>query len=429
MDTIFAPATAPGRAGVAIIRVSGPAADDSLDVLGVTKLPVFRQAAVRKIFTTDGLLDEALVLRFAANHSFTGEPVTELHVHGSEAVLAKVISILADIPGYRMAEAGEFTHRALHNNRMDLTQVEALADLIDAQTEAQRKLAASGFSGEFTKQIETWRSNLLRAAALTEATIDFADEDIPEDVMPEVTQILDLLIDEFRSEIDHAQYAERVRDGFVVAIVGAPNVGKSTLLNRIAGRQAAITSDIAGTTRDIIEVKLDLGGLPVTLLDTAGLRETDDVVETIGVDLAIERARLADIRLFLGDAGVFKDDLYIDGDLEVIAKADLGQNTGSLAISGLTGEGMDAVLDQIVDRLHGRYPGEGTATRYRHQRALCDGSKGLAEAVYLLKSGEVEAELIAQNIRSAISALDSLVGRIGVEDLLGEIFSSFCIGK
>ena len=429
MDTIFAQATAPGRAGVSIVRISGPDADRCLAAFGVKTLPEARQSALRRLFVNDELLDQALVLRFPRHHSFTGEAVVELHLHGSQAVVRKTLQALGDIPGHRMAEAGEFTHRALQNNRMDETQVEALADLIDAETEAQRRQANIGFSGAFAKRIEDWRQHLLRAAALTEASIDFADEEIPTDVFPEVAEILKSLTREFCAEIDHAKYAERIRDGFVVAIVGAPNVGKSTLLNRIAGRQAAITSEIAGTTRDVIEVKLDLAGLPVTFLDTAGLRKTDDQIEAIGVGLALARAKEADLRIFLGNAADFTRELLVDEDLQVSEKADLQTKCGDLAVSGLTGQGVDELLTRVSEVLLGRFPGQGSATRERHQQALRVALEDLEDARALLKYDIIQAELVAEAIRKAIAALDSLVGRIGVEDLLGEIFSSFCIGK
>ncbi|WP_373050624.1 tRNA uridine-5-carboxymethylaminomethyl(34) synthesis GTPase MnmE, partial [Thalassovita aquimarina] len=299
MDTIFALATAHGKAGVAVIRVSGPLAHSAGERLA-GMLPDPRKAGLRLLRDGQGVrLDEALVLTFPDKSSFTGEAVVELQLHGSVAVVASVLRELGNMDGLRQAEPGEFTRRALENGRLDLAQVEGLADLIEAETEAQRRQALRVLSGDLGNRAEEWRRDLIRAASLLEATIDFADEDIPVDVSPEVNELLDRVIASLSKEIAGVSAAERVRTGFEVAIVGAPNVGKSTLLNALAGRDAAITSEYAGTTRDVIEVRMDLAGLPVTLLDTAGLRETQDKVEEIGIKRARERAGLADLRVFL----------------------------------------------------------------------------------------------------------------------------------
>ncbi|HGG65032.1 MAG TPA: tRNA uridine-5-carboxymethylaminomethyl(34) synthesis GTPase MnmE, partial [Rhodobacteraceae bacterium] len=287
MSTIYALATALGKSGVAVIRLSGPRALDAAKTLAGT-LPEPRVAGLRALRDSDGvLLDQALVLTFMAGHSFTGEDVAELHLHGGPATIKAVLQTLGDLDGLRMAEPGEFTRRALENGCLDLAQIEGLSDLLDAETEAQRKQALRVFSGALGDKAESWRSQLIRAAALLEATIDFADEDVPVDVTPEVSDLLNSVMAALKTEATGVQISERIRDGFEVAIVGAPNVGKSSLLNRLAGRDAAITSEIAGTTRDVIEVRMDLNGLPVTILDTAGLRETDDTVEGIGIERAL----------------------------------------------------------------------------------------------------------------------------------------------
>ncbi|NBB81637.1 MAG: tRNA uridine-5-carboxymethylaminomethyl(34) synthesis GTPase MnmE, partial [Verrucomicrobia bacterium] len=299
MDTIFALSTAPGKAGVAIIRVSGAAAFQAVEPL-VDSLPAPRRSGLRSVKSPDGdVLDTALVLTFEAGHSFTGETTVEIQCHGSRAVVSAILDALGRQDGLRPAQPGEFTRRALENEMLDLAQVEGLADLIDAETEAQRKQAVRVLSGQLGARAEEWRRKLIRAAALLEATIDFADEEVPEDVSPEVSELLESVRAELDKEIAGVGSAERIREGFEVAIVGAPNVGKSTLLNVLAGRDAAITSEVAGTTRDVIEVRMDLSGLPVTLLDTAGLRTTEDEVESIGVDLAMKRAKAADLRVFL----------------------------------------------------------------------------------------------------------------------------------
>lgn len=426
MDTIFAVATARGRAGLAVIRISGPDALAAGEALcGV--LPEAR--GLRMLRDQSGApLDQALVLRFNEGHSFTGESVVELHVHGSVAVTDAVLRCLSMMPGLRAAEAGEFTRRALENGRLDLAQVEGLADLIDAETEAQRVQALRVLSGALGEKAEGWRRDLIRAAALLEATIDFADEDVPVDVSPEVVMLLDRVRDSLISERDGVGMAERIRDGFEVAIVGPPNVGKSTLLNALAGREAAITSEVAGTTRDVIEVRMDLGGLPVTILDTAGLRETDDLVEGIGIRRAVERARAADLRVFLmldGQLGVglepYGDDIVVQGKADLDAAVD--------GVSGKTGMGLDRLVMRIEGILASRAAQAGTAIRERHRIALIRAVEALESARIEIGRGSDRSELAAEELRSAVRALDSIVGRVDVENILDEIFASFCVGK
>lgn len=427
MDTIFALASGRGKAGVAVIRISGPQAHAAVGRL--TVLPEPRRTALRRLMWQGEMLDEALVLLFEAGGSFTGEQSAELQVHGSRAVTAAVLRVLGSMPDLRMAEAGEFTRRALENGRLDLAQVEGLADLIDAETEAQRKQALRVFSGALGAKVERWRKALVRAAALIEASIDFADEDVPASVTDEVAATVERLIGEFQAELRGFDAAERVRDGFEVAIVGAPNVGKSTLLNTLAGREAAITSEIAGTTRDVIEVRMEIAGLPVTILDTAGLRESSDTIEQIGINRALERAGSADLRVFLRSPA--SEDLImvpLAGDIVLTAKADLVP--GCVAgVSGRTGAGVGDLLEMIADRLSARAAGAGSVIRERHRFALHKAVVGLALAEESLKSDRCIAEIVAVELREAIRALEAMVGRVGVEDLLDEIFASFCIGK
>jgi tRNA modification GTPase len=428
MDTIFALASAQGKAGVAVIRLSGPGAHMAAGMLCGTDLPR-RGMSLRVLRDRLGeTLDQALVLTFCAPASFTGEDVAELQVHGSTAGVMSVLDALSEIKGLRLAEPGEFTRRAMENGKLDLAQVEGLADLIDAETDAQRRQAQSLLSGALGALAEGWRRDLIRAAALVEATMDFADEDVPVDVTPEVSGLLASVQSDLEREAGGVVIAERIRAGFEVAIIGAPNVGKSTLLNNLAGRAAAITSEYAGTTRDVIEVRMDLVGLPVTLLDTAGLRATSDVVEGKGVALAKARAESADLRVFLAEDDEELDvEMHAD-DIRVRPKGDIRQEKEG-AVSGLTGEGADELVQSIAQVLTKRTASAGIATRERHRSAMIQALDGLKEAQKHLEQGPDHYDIAAEEMRRAIRALESLVGRIDVENLLDEIFASFCLGK
>ncbi len=427
MDTIFALATAQGKAGVAVVRISGPQAFDACRALAGA-VPEPRKTSLRNLKSANGvLLDEALILGFEAGHSFTGEDVIELQLHGSTAIVRAVLAELGNMDGLRLAEPGEFTRRALENERLDIAQIEGLADLIEAESEAQRKQAMRVFQGKLGDKAESWRRDLIRAAALIEATIDFADEEVPEDVMPEVSDLLAKVEKSLIEEAEGAKIAERIREGFEIAIIGAPNAGKSTLLNMLAGREAAITSEYAGTTRDIIEVRMDLGGLPVTLLDTAGLRDTDDPVEGIGIDRAISRSKQADLRVFL----MSDQPLPMapeDDDIVLRGKADVVEGEG-MGISGKTGEGVSELVDTISDRLSDRASGVKTAIRERHRIAIEQGLERIEAAKSAISRGSEFSDIAAEDLRSVVRSLDSLVGRVDVEHLLDEIFASFCLGK
>ncbi len=429
MSTIFALASARGKAGVAVVRISGPQAFWAGEILAGS-LPEPRRAGLRRLASLSGaVLDEALVLTFTSDASFTGEDVVELQLHGSIAVVQAVLSELGKLKNLRMAEPGEFTRRALENERLDLAQVEGLADLLDAETEAQRKQALTVLSGALGKVAEGWRRDLIRAAALLEATIDFADEEVPENVTPEVTELVARVMDSLGREISGTRIAERIRDGFEIAIIGPPNVGKSTLLNALSGREAAITSEVAGTTRDVIEVQMDLSGIPVTLLDTAGIREGGDAVEVIGIERAIERATAADLRVFLLEKeGQFVGVAPEKDDIVAIGKADLN-NSGSFALSGKTGQGVDELILRIVSVLDEKVKSVGIATRERHRQEMQRAYDALASGRIEIEYGVDRTEMAAEELRTAIRALDSLVGRVDVEMILDEIFSSFCLGK
>ena len=428
MDTIFALATAQGKAGVSIVRISGPDAENALNALSSLAVPVGRPS-VRTLVGKDGThIDEAMVLRFAKPHSFTGEDVVELHVHGSIAVVQAVLRELSAIENLRHADAGEFTRRALENNHLDISKVEGLADLIDSETEAQRTQALRVLSGELGNLTNYWREKLVRAASLIEATIDFADEDVPVDVSDEVIDIIGEIRDSITKEINGSVIAERVRSGFEVAIVGAPNLGKSTLLNALAGREAAITSEIAGTTRDVIEVRMDLGGVPVTLLDTAGIRETSDVVEGIGVSRALDRAAEADAIVYLYDDT--SQLAAFEGDESVIrlrAKDDVGDYSDG--ISGHTGNGIEDLVQQLTQRFGDMTRDIGIATRERHRIAMQEALVHLLNAESIVQQGPEMYDIGAEELRISCRVLDTLIGRVDVESLLDEIFSSFCIGK
>ncbi len=432
METIFALCSAPGKAGVAVIRVSGPEAWDATRRLCGT-LPGLRQMAVRVLRDKQGYaLDEALVVCFEKERSFTGEDICEFHLHGSIAVISAVLTELSQNPCLKSAEPGEFTRQALENGRLDLAQVEGLADLMDAETEMQRRQAQRVLAGVIGDSAKIWREDLIRAACLLEATIDFVDEDVPVDVMPEVSDLLKRTKQSLQSEVVGVSIAERVRDGFEVVIVGPPNVGKSTLLNALAGREAAITSQYAGTTRDIVEVQMDLNGLPVVIVDTAGIRETNDPIEKLGIERAVKRAQQADLRVFLCEADMV---LGVDrqiGDIRVVPKADLKTvdiaDNGSIgAVSGLTGEGVETLMTQVASELKARYRVVGCLSRDRHKTAATAAIVHLDRVLAMSKS--VEYDIAAEEIRAAVGALRQLVGAVGVEDVLDSIFASFCIGK
>ena len=430
-DIIFALASAKGRAGVSVIRVSGKNSIFSIEKLLKNTLPVDNKC-LRKIYDADdNIIDEVLILTFKEKASFTGDETVEIHCHGSTAVVTYILQTLSNIKNFRIADPGEFTRRALENGNLDLTQVEGLADLIESETEAQRRLAIRSMDGALSSKVQEWRKDLIRAVSLIEATIDFADEDIPTDVAPEVLGLINKTQSDIKSEIKGSFAAERIREGFEIAIVGPPNIGKSTLLNALAGRDAAITSDMAGTTRDVIEVKMDISGFAVTLLDTAGIRETTDKIEQIGVDRAKLRAKNADLRLFITHSGE-PNDLKLnpeENDIVVIGKSDLLNKSDILAISGKSGEGLDSLLKEISDKLSRLSIGAQTATRERHRISMIKAQRFLDAGKLLIEDNLELSELASSEFHQGIQTLSSLIGSVGVEDLLDEIFSSFCLGK
>ncbi len=441
LTTIFALATAPGRSGVAVVRISGPEAGSALAALTGRPLPAPRRAVLTKLRDprTGDMLDDALVLRFTGPASFTGEDVVELHLHGGRAVVAGVIEALATLPGLRLAEPGEFTRRAFENGKLDLTEAEAVADLIDAETNAQRRQALRQMEGALGRLYDAWRERLTRALAHIEADIDFAEDDLPGGVTDAVRPVVAGLADEIAAHLDDGGRGERLREGLHIAIVGAPNAGKSSLLNALARRDAAIVSARAGTTRDIIEVHLDLGGYPVVLADTAGLREAAaDEVEEEGIRRARDRAARADVKVAVFDATTLPDldpatlDL-IDRDTVVVfnktdlaTAIDLRPDLSPILVSAQTGAGLRALEEKLTefsaDRLAiGSAP---SLTRARHRAALTECRESLLRAL-----DAPLPELAAEDVRLASRALGRITGQVDVEDLLDVIFRDFCIGK
>jgi tRNA modification GTPase len=433
--TIFALASAPGRAGVAVIRVSGPRAGDSLQTLTRRGVPPERTAVVRTLFDKMNLpMDSALILHFSAPYSYTGEDFVEFQVHGGRAVQMAVLAALGDMPGLRPAEPGEFSRRAVENGRLDLTQAEAIADLVDAETEAQRHQALRQYGGELAALYEDWRAKLIRAAAWIEAGIDFADEDVPAEAKDTSRQILGAIAQEMRAHLDDGRRGEILREGFQVAVIGAPNAGKSSLVNALARRDVAIVSEIPGTTRDIIEVRLDVQGYPVILADTAGLRDSDDPLEQEGVRRARVRAEAADLRLLVMDGTARELPLDCAGmvpgaDIVVWSKADLTTSRADdeLHVSVVTGEGLDALVKRLASCAATRLSGPGESpllTRARHRKAVETAHSALVTAL-----GEDETELAAENARIALQAIGRITGRVDLEELLDVVFRDFCIGK
>jgi len=427
-DTIYALATSPGRAGVAVIRISGPEAFHSLNALCKNSNIKPRKSQLRDLYTDEGLhLDRALVIPFKGPHSFTGEDIVELHLHGSIAVIQKTLETLSKLKNYRLALPGEFTRRAFTNEKLDLAEIEGLADLIDAETEAQRIQALQVLSGKLGERAQEWRSMIIKAMALIEVTIDFADEEVPTDVSKDVLEILYNVNNNLKEESKSTSVAERIRTGFEVAIVGRPNVGKSTLLNALAGREAALTSEEAGTTRDIIEVRMDLGGLPVTLMDTAGLRETGNLIETKGINKAIEKANSSDLVVVLTENGEIPLEIENKNVLKFVSKCDNGQLPGG--VSAVTGYGLDNMVNSIKRELEKRFQNQGLATRFRHKEAIDNAISKINKAKAFIKDGQAFYDLAAEELRQTTYTLDELFGKVDVENILDEIFSSFCLGK
>ena len=431
MDTIFALATPEGKSGVAIIRVSGKNAFQLFEKFSCPPVNP-NEMGLRTLIVNKKLLDEALILCFGEGRSFTGEKVVEIHHHGSLAIIQRCLSVLGGISDFRMANPGEFTKRAFEHGRLDLSQVEGLSALIDAETTAQLDQAQRVFKGALGKVVGGWRKDLISSKALIESAIDFSDEDIPQDLLKPIRTKISVIKSDLRKEIDGTIISERISSGFEVAIIGAPNVGKSTLFNALLKRKAAITSNIAGTTRDVIEARLDIGGIPLTLLDTAGIRNAKGSIEKTGVKLALARAKNADLRIFVSDNNIFDSfGLKVrDGDLKINNKSDLKKNKDvDISISAKFGDGIDELLEIMVKIFKEKVGKASIAINERHRNSMVRALNALDAAETELNSGMKNIELCAEEINIAIRAMDSLVGSIDVEEVLGEIYSKFCIGK
>ncbi|MCH7805878.1 MAG: tRNA uridine-5-carboxymethylaminomethyl(34) synthesis GTPase MnmE [Proteobacteria bacterium] len=446
--TIFALASGKGRAGVAVVRLSGPRAGETLKRLTNQDLPIPRMALLANLIDprNGGLIDRALVLWFPGPESFTGEDVAELHIHGSRAVLGKLFEVLSSFKGLRLAEPGEFTRRAFEHGKMDLTQAEGLHDLVFAETEAQRTQALHQLEGGLSKLYDSWREKLASCLADLEATIDFSEEEIPEGLLERVQKDAALLKNEIEKTCKDFGRGQAIRRGYRIVLLGPTNVGKSSLLNALAKEDKAIVSDIAGTTRDVIEVHLDMAGYSVVLVDTAGLREAGNVIEEEGIRRAQIQAGEADLKLILCELKDWPNlpgtsRKHLDGDsLVVLTKSDLVKGKPQkheetsgvqvIPISLETGSGMDKLLEvievRVVKKLEAAAP--AAITRIRHRQALEEG----LEALRRFESHDIretDPAILAEDIRLAARALGRVTGQVGVEDILDKIFSRFCIGK
>lgn len=450
-DTIFALSSAAGKAGVSVVRVSGARAINSFKTMCRHEGEVIpRRALFSPLFHPDTgeVIDNALVLPFFAPASFTGEDVVEYHIHGSPAVLSLLLETLSSFEGHRMAEHGEFTRRAFENGKLDLTEAESIADLINAQTNAQRQQALLQMDGALSKLYEDWRARLIKIMAYIEVVIDFPDEDIPDEQIKTAHPQLEQLIAEIKEHLNDNRRGERLRDGIHIAVIGAPNAGKSSLVNALSKRDVAIVSSMAGTTRDVIEAHLDIAGFPVILADTAGLRPddiTDDgghgTIEAQGIKRAIERAKNADIRLIVFDGTLRELDAHAlslmnENSIAVLTKTDDAafQNNFKqiekfplVCLSTKTGEGLDTLLSALSAMVRDKFSASRetpTLTRARHRDALEETLSNIKQSM-----AAPLPELMAEDIRMAARSLGRITGRVDVEDLLDVIFKDFCIGK
>ncbi len=436
-STIYALASAPGKSGVAVFRISGPKARDAVVELGVETTLTPRLATLVTLVHNARKIDQALALFFPSPYSFTGEDIVELHTHGSRAVTKMLLEALKLISGLRMAEPGEFARRAFLNHKLDLAQVEGMGDLIDADTPTQHAQAMRQLGGDTTRRVEALRAAILEPLALMEAYIDFPDEEIPDEVLTQTTQHVDELIKEIKYLLDDGHIGEKIREGLEIVILGAPNAGKSSLLNALARRDAAIVSAEPGTTRDLIEIQMEIAGYAVTLVDTAGIRDAAGEIESEGIRRALTRAQNADLKLHLVDVTTLAESMnklaaFVDKNTILIAtKSDLAPLPSNLpfpaiAISTQTGDGIDRLITTLIEAISRRMESANAPliTRARHREALANAAKHLAR---FHANGALEIN--CEELRLSANAIGKITGKIWVDDLLDLIFSRFCIGK
>ncbi|MBE7636083.1 tRNA uridine-5-carboxymethylaminomethyl(34) synthesis GTPase MnmE [Sneathiella sp. P13V-1] len=440
MDTVFALASGRGRAGIAVVRLSGPAAFDAVEKLTDKPLPDVRYAAVREVKSLDRsfLIDEAMVLLFKGPHSFTGEDVAEIHLHGGPAIVEALFEQLQSLDGFRPADPGEFTRRAFEHGRMDLTAAEGIGDLVNAETRAQHQQALRQMRGALGEMYSRWREELIGSLAHLEADIDFPDEDLPEGVAGAIRPKIEKLRQEIEAHLADGGRGEKIREGLDVAIIGAPNVGKSSLLNYLAKRDVAIVSDQAGTTRDIVEVHLDLGGYPVTIADTAGIRDAEDLVEQEGVRRAVKRAEEADIIISMtadGSPNLAENlDLsagnyiyyYLKNKVDLTDTGARSDGDREFEVSVKFDLGVEAFLKKLTEDVVSLLDVSGapSLTRMRHRQAL----EECVASLYRFDTAP-DPELAAEDVRLATRSLGRITGRVDVEDILDVVFGDFCIGK
>jgi tRNA modification GTPase len=443
MQTIFACATAPVKSGVAIIRISGQNSLSILNSLTGQGSITPRTALLRKIKNpkTNEVIDEAVVLYFSAPNSFTGEDVVEFHIHGSRAVLFEMLEILSTFENTRLAEPGEFSKRAFDNGKMDLTEAEGLADLIDAETKAQARQAIRQKEGQLGSLYDKWRTELISILANIEAYIDFPDEPIPDNVVDTVVKQVRGLNSSIGEHLNDNQRGEKLRSGINAVIAGAPNTGKSSLMNCLAKRDVAIVSDIAGTTRDSIEVHLDLGGYPLTLIDTAGIRASEDTIEKEGIKIALAKADNADVNILLFDATLLPDidkktlnlanenSIVVINKIDSVAKIDIPNELDSFSpiqISLKEQKGIDKLINKLEERTKNLLDttSDPVITRQRHRSLLIETQNSLKNFTL-----DDELEIASENLRQAATSLGKITGHIDIEEILDNIFSNFCIGK
>lgn len=442
--TIFALSSGPGVAGVAVIRVSGKYTNEVIKTLTGKDLPQPRVATLRKInnINNSGLIDEGIVLWFPGPESYTGEDMAEFHIHGSRAVINAMHNTISKIQNCRLAEPGEFTRRAFQNGKVNLLKAESIADLVAAETEIQRKQAVKIMNGKTSNKFNSWRSKLIKILSHIEAKIDFPDEDLPKDILKEVNNISSEVLKEIKKSLNDDKVGEIIREGFKIAIVGPTNVGKSSLLNYLSKKDVAIVSEIAGTTRDVIETHLNLDGYPVIISDTAGIRESKDEIEKKGIKLALKRAEEADLRLVviepknLNFTGFLKD-LFDENSILIINKSDLLQKKldnqikklNHVLISLKKKTNLDDLIFEIKKKLQNKFLNydEILITRERHRQHLEQCVVHLE--TFAQKNEEKDFDKAAEDLRLASRHLGMIVGKVDVEEILGSIFNDFCIGK